>query len=124
MSIPNVEIDNETIVDNIGALEFSETPEKLGVIGSGVIGLELGSVWSRLGSQVMLFEALDEFLPALDKDVSRLAAREFKKQKLDIHLGARVSKAEVNDGKGTVNMEAKKDQQSETYDELPAAVGG
>jgi len=123
MSIPNVEIDNETIVDNIGALEFSETPEKLGVIGSGVIGLELGSVWSRLGSQVMLFEALDEFLPALDKDVSRLAAREFKKQKLDIHLGARVSKAEVNDGKVTVTWEDKKGEHSETFDRLLVAVG-
>ena len=56
-SIPNVEIDNESIVDNVGVLEFPEVPERLGVIGAGVIGLEMGSVWSRLGSDVMLFEA-------------------------------------------------------------------
>jgi len=122
-SIPNVEIDNETIVDNIGALEFSEVPERLGVIGAGVIGLEMGSVWSRLGSEVMLFEALDEFLPAVDKDISRVAAREFKKQGLDIRLGTKVSGAEVKDGKVTVTFEGKDGEQSETFDRLLVAVG-
>ncbi|QOC21158.1 dihydrolipoyl dehydrogenase [Wenzhouxiangella sp. AB-CW3] len=122
-SIPNVEIDNEAIVDNIGALEFPEVPERLGVIGAGVIGLELGSVWSRLGSEVMLFEALDELLPALDKDVSRAAAREFKKQKLDIRLGTKVSGAEVKDGKVTVTYEDSDGEHSETFDKLLVAVG-
>ncbi len=122
-SIPNVEIDNETVVDNIGALEFSEVPERLGVIGAGVIGLELGSVWSRLGSEVMLFEALDELLPALDKDVARAAAREFKKQKLDIRLGTKVSGAEVTDGKVTVTFEDSDGEHSETFDKLLVAVG-
>ena len=122
-SIPNVEIDNETIVDNIGALEFSEVPKRLGVIGAGVIGLELGSVWSRLGSEVMLFEALEELLPALDKDVSRTAAREFKKQKLDIHLGTKVSGAEVKDGKVKVTYEDSDGEHSETFDKLLVAVG-
>ncbi|WP_376690918.1 dihydrolipoyl dehydrogenase [Wenzhouxiangella sp. EGI_FJ10409] len=122
-SIPNVEIDNETIVDNIGALEFSEVPERLGVIGAGVIGLEMGSVWSRLGSEVMLFEALDEFLPAIDKDMSRAAAREFKKQGLDIRLGTKVSGAEVSDGKVTVTYEGKDGEASETFDKLLVAVG-
>jgi dihydrolipoamide dehydrogenase len=118
-----VEIDNETIVDNIGALEFSEVPERLGVIGAGVIGLEMGSVWSRLGSEVMLFEALEEFLPAIDKDASRVAAREFKKQGLDIRLGTKVSGAEVKDGKVTVTFEDKDGEHEETFDKLLVAVG-
>ena len=122
-SIPNVEIDNEHIVDNIGALSFSEVPERLGVIGAGVIGLEMGSVWSRLGSEVMLFEALDTFLPAIDKDVSRAAAREFKKQGLDIRLSTKVSGAEVKDGKVTVTFEDKDGEHSETFDRLLVAVG-
>ncbi|RFF31929.1 dihydrolipoyl dehydrogenase [Wenzhouxiangella sediminis] len=122
-SIPNVEIDNEAIVDNIGALEFQEVPERLGVIGAGVIGLEMGSVWSRLGSEVMLFEALDEFLPAVDKDISRVAAREFKKQGLDIRLGTKVSGADVKDGKVTVTFEDSDGEHSETFDKLLVAVG-
>jgi len=122
-SIPNVEIDNKTVVDNIGALEFQQVPERLGVIGAGVIGLEMGSVWSRLGSEVILFEALDEFLPAIDKDMSRVAAREFKKQGLDIRLGTKVSGAEVSEGKVTVTFEGKDGEQSETFDKLLVAVG-
>ncbi|NEZ04029.1 dihydrolipoyl dehydrogenase [Wenzhouxiangella sp. XN201] len=122
-SIPNVEIDGETIVDNVGALEFSEVPKRLGVIGAGVIGLEMGSVWSRLGSEVMLFEAMDELLPTIDKDMSRLAAREFKKQKLDIRLGAKVSGAEIKDGKVTVTFEDSDGEHSETFDKLLVAVG-
>jgi dihydrolipoamide dehydrogenase len=122
-SIPNVEIDNEMIVDNIGALEFSEVPERLGVIGAGVIGLEMGSVWSRLGSEVMLFEALEEFLPAVDPDVGKAAAREFRKQGLDIHLGARVSGAEIADGKVTVTYSDSDGEHSETFDKLLVAVG-
>ena len=122
-SIPNVEIDNESIVDNVGVLEFPEVPERLGVIGAGVIGLEMGSVWSRLGSDVMLFEALDEFLPAVDKDVSKAAAREFKKQGLDIRLGTKVSGAEVSDGKVAVTFEGKDGEESESFDKLLVAVG-
>ena len=122
-SIPNVEIDGETIVDNVGALEFDAVPERLGVIGAGVIGLEMGSVWCRLGSEVVLLEAMDELLPTVDTDVSRAAAREFKKQKLDIRLGAKVSSAEVSDGKVKVTWEDKKGEQSETFDRLLVAVG-
>jgi pyruvate/2-oxoglutarate dehydrogenase complex dihydrolipoamide dehydrogenase (E3) component len=66
----------------------------MGVIGAGVIGLEMGSVWKRLGSEVVLLEAMEELLAVVDKDVARAAAREFKKQGLDIRLGAKVSKAE------------------------------
>ena len=95
-SIPNVEVDNEYILDNVGALEIPEVPERFGVIGAGVIGLEMGSVWSRLGAEVVLFEALDDFLPAIDRDMAKIAQREFKKQKLDIRMGCKVSGAEVS----------------------------
>lgn len=122
-SIPGIDIDGEHIVDNIGALDFEETPERLGVIGAGVIGLELGSVWSRLGSEVMLFEALENFLPSIDADMSRVAAREFKKQGLDIRLKTRVLGADINDGKVTVRFEDKDGEHSETFDRLLVAVG-
>src|SRR5688500_10619678 len=84
----------EHIVDNVGALDFEAVPKRLGVIGAGVIGLELGSVWNRLGSEVTILEALPDFLAAADKEVAKVSAREFKKQKLDIRLGAKVGKAE------------------------------
>src|SRR5690606_38560816 len=99
IELPFAKFDGEYIVDNVGALDFTEVPKRLAVIGAGVIGLELGSVWRRLGAEVTILEALPEFLPAADAEVSRLAAREFKKQGLDIQLGAKVSKAEVT-GKG------------------------
>ena len=122
-TIPNVEIDGEHIVDNEGVLEFGATPERLGVIGAGVIGLEMGSVWSRLGSEVVLFEAMDELLTVVDTDVSRAAAREFKKQGLDIRLGTKVSNAEVKDGKVHVTYSAKDGERTEAFDKLLVAVG-
>jgi dihydrolipoamide dehydrogenase len=122
-SIPNVEVDNKHIVDNIGILELTETPKRLGVIGAGVIGLEMGSVWKRLGAEVILFEALDEFLPSVDKDISRVAAREFKKQGLDIRLGTKVSGAEVSDGQVKVTYSDGKEEKTETFDKLLVAVG-
>ena len=82
INIPPAPIDNEHIVDSTGALEFTEIPGRLGVIGAGVIGLELGSVWARLGSEVVLLEALDEFLPMMDKQIAKETAKIFKKQKV------------------------------------------
>ena len=76
-------------------------PKRLGVIGAGVIGLELGSVWKRLGAEVTILEALPDFLAAADAEVAKTAAREFKKQGLDIKLGAKVSKAEVKARNGS-----------------------
>jgi len=122
-SIPNVTIDNELIVDNEGVLEFAQVPERLGVIGAGVIGLEMGSVWSRLGAEVVLLEALDDLLAVIDPDVSRVAAREFKKQGLAIRLGARVSGARTENGMVTVTYEDKQGEHSETFDRLLVAVG-
>ncbi|GGK04888.1 dihydrolipoyl dehydrogenase [Luteimonas terricola] len=127
IELPFAKFDNDTIVDNVGALEFTEVPKRLAVIGAGVIGLELGSVWKRLGAEVTVLEALPDFLAAADAEVSKLAAREFKKQGLDIKLGAKVSKAEIT-GKGKkkevqVTFEDKKGEQTITVDKLLVAVG-
>ncbi len=90
--IPAAPVDNEFILDNVGALSMTAVPKRLGVIGAGVIGLEMGSVWKRLGSEVTLLEALDAFLPAADEQVSREALRMLTKdQGLDIRLGAKVT---------------------------------
>ena len=91
--IPSIKMDAERIVDSTGALEFTEVPKKLGVIGAGVIGLELGSVWRRLGAEVVILEAMDEFLPFADDQIGKEALKEYKKQGLDIQLGARVLSA-------------------------------
>ncbi|HEY5781990.1 MAG TPA: dihydrolipoyl dehydrogenase [Lysobacter sp.] len=99
IELPFAKFDNDTIVDNVGALDFTAVPKRLGVIGAGVIGLELGSVWKRLGSEVTILEALPDFLALADAEVAKTAAKEFKKQGLDIKLGAKVSKAESK-GKG------------------------
>ena len=122
-TIPGVDIDNTHIVDNEGALAFSETPKKLGVIGAGVIGLELGSVWRRLGAEVTLFEAADDFLPVVDDDMSRVAAREFKKQGLDIRLGTKVSGAKVSRSKVKVAYSDGDKDHEATFDRLLVAVG-
>lgn len=122
-TIPGVDIDNTHIVDNEGALAFSETPKKLGVIGAGVIGLELGSVWRRLGAEVTLFEAADAFLPVVDDDMSRVAAREFKKQGLDIRLGTKVSGAKVSRSKVKVAYSDGDKDHEATFDRLLVAVG-
>ncbi|MGV6851554.1 MAG: dihydrolipoyl dehydrogenase [bacterium] len=121
--IPSVPFDGKLIVDNVGALEFDKTPKKLGVIGAGVIGLELGTVWRRLGSEVIVLEAMDEFLGAADKEISKLAAREFKKQGLDIRLGARVEKASTTKTKVKVTYTWKGESKEESFDRLLVAVG-
>ena len=84
------------IVDSEGALKFEEVPKRLVIIGAGVIGLELGSVWARLGSEVVILEAQDHFLPMLDKRISRQVFKEFQNQGLDIRLGSAVLNAEEN----------------------------
>src|SRR5688572_2662746 len=127
IELPFAKFDNDTIVDNVGALDFTAVPKRLGVIGAGVIGLELGSVWKRLGAEVTILEALPDFLALADAEVAKTAAREFKKQGLDIRLGAKVSKAEIK-GKGkTREVEVTySDAQGEktiVVDKLLVAVG-
>jgi dihydrolipoamide dehydrogenase len=123
IAIPNVEYDNEYIIDNVGALDLTEVPSRLGVIGAGVIGLELGSVWQRLGAEVTLLEALPSFLAMADQDISKQAARLFKKQGLDIRLGTLVKSASVDKGEVTVTLEDKKGESAISFDRLLVAVG-
>ncbi len=115
--------DGERIVDSWGALEFDAVPGSLGVVGGGVIGLELGSVWSRLGSEVTVLEALDDFLFMADREVAKEAAKQFKKQGLSIHLGAKVTSAKVSGKTVTVDYEDKSGKQSLKVDRLIVAVG-
>jgi dihydrolipoamide dehydrogenase len=111
------------IVDSTGALEFDSVPKKIGVIGSGIIGLELGSVWSRLGSEVVLLEALEELLPVCDSQVSKEAAKEFKKQGMDIRLGARVTASHIKKGKVEISYSRGDEDHREIFDKVIVAVG-
>lgn len=127
IEIPPTPVDQETIVDSTGALEFQEVPKRLGVIGAGVIGLELGSVWARLGSEVTVLEAMDDFLPMADRQIAKEAAKIFSKQGLDIKLGARVTGSKLS-GKGakktvTVEYTDKEGEQTIQFDKLIVAVG-
>ena len=92
-TLPGIAVDNELICDNEGALAFGAVPKRLGVIGAGVIGLELGSVWRRLGSEVTILEALPQFLGACDVAVQKEAWKAFRGQGLDIRLGVKIEKA-------------------------------
>ncbi len=123
IELPFAKFDGETIIDSWDALELDAVPERLGVIGAGVIGLELGSVWRRLGSEVTILEAMDDLLYMADRDIASAAARDFKKQGLDIRLGAKVSAATVDAGVVRVDYEDKSGAQSIEVDRLIVAVG-
>jgi dihydrolipoamide dehydrogenase len=123
IELPFAKFDGKNIIDNAGALELDAVPKRLGVIGAGVIGLELGSVWRRLGAEVTVIEALPEFLSVADADVAKVAAREFAKQGLDIKLNAKLNKAEVKkDGVHLVYTD-KDGEQKLVVDKLLVAVG-
>lgn len=124
IEIPPTPLTEGLIVDSTGALEFQEVPRRLGVIGAGVIGLELGSVWGRLGAEVVVLEALDAFLPMADQQIAKETLKIFQKQGLDIRLGARVTGSEVK-GKAVevIYQDAKGDEQKLTFDKLIVAVG-
>jgi dihydrolipoamide dehydrogenase len=111
------------IVDSWGALEFESVPKRLGVIGAGVIGLELGSVWRRLGSEVVILEALPDFLAFADQQLAREALRHFKKLGLDIRLGATVKGATVAGGAVEVTYSDGKAEQRVSVDRLVVAIG-
>ncbi len=118
-----VPFDGDRVVDSWGALEFDSVPGRLGVIGAGVIGLELGSVWSRLGSEVVMLEAMEDFLFMVDRDIAKAAHRQFKKQGLDIRLGAKVTGAETGKDGVTLDFEQKGEKQQLTFDKVIVAVG-
>lgn len=123
VEIPAAELNGQAIVDSTGALSFVEVPRRLGIIGAGVIGLELGSVWRRLGAEVVLFETQDSFLSIADSDVARLALREFRKQGLDIRLGTRVTASETSGDGVQVSYEDSDGSHEQDFDRLVVAVG-
>lgn len=124
VNIPVAPVDNDVIVDSTGALEFTEVPKRLGVIGAGVIGLELGSVWSRLGSEVVLLEAMETFLSTMDQEVAKAAHKIYKQQGLDIRLGCRVTGSEVKNGEVEVTFSDKDgNEHKQTFDKLIVCVG-
>ncbi len=116
-------LDGESIVDSSGALAFDAVPERLGIIGAGVIGLELGSVWNRLGAKVTVLEALPDFLPAVDRQIATQAKKILTKQGLDIKLEARVTAAKAGKNEVTVIYEDKSGHQTIKVDKLVVAVG-
>lgn len=122
--LPGIAVDNDTICDNVGALAFEEVPQRLGVIGAGVIGLELGSVWRRLGAKVTVLEALPTFLGAADESVAKAAWKIFAdRQQLDIRLGAAIGKVDV--GRQGVVVDYERDGKRATLecDKLIVSVG-
>jgi len=125
--LPGVEVDNKkgVIVDSTGALEFAKVPDHLVVIGGGVIGLELGSVWRRLGAKVTVVEFLDQILPGMDGDVRKEANKIFKKQGIEFKLGTKVTGASVKGKKATLTLEPAAGGEAETLeaDAVLVAIG-
>jgi len=104
-------------------LEFGEAPKRLGIIGAGVIGLELGSVWKRLGSEVIVLEALTDFLPMVDAQIAKETLKQLTKQGMDIRLGAKVSNASINKNEVIVKYNDSEGEKTITVDKLIVAVG-
>ena len=123
IEIPPAPVDGDKVVDSTGALCFDAVPGRLGVIGAGVIGLELGSVWARLGAEVVVLEAMDAFLPNMDEQIAKESEKIFTKQGLDIRLGARVTGSEVSEAGVTVSYSHNGADHAETFDKLIVAVG-
>ena len=122
--LPGAAFDEKLILSNTGALAIDGVPKKLGVIGAGVIGLEMGSVWRRLGSEVTVLEALPAFLGAVDDQIAKEAAKLFAKQGLDIHLGVKIGA--ITAGKKDVTVEytdAKGAAHKVVYDKLIISIG-
>ncbi|HEX4872355.1 MAG TPA: dihydrolipoyl dehydrogenase [Nevskiaceae bacterium] len=115
--------DHQRIIDSWDALDLTEVPRRLGIIGAGVIGVELGSVWARLGSKVTILEALPGFLPMVDQQIAKEALRQFTKQGLEIRLGAKVAGAKNTGKEVQVEYELEGAKKSETFDVLIVAVG-
>ena len=111
------------IVDSTGALSFDEVPKSIGIVGAGIIGLELGSVWSRLGSKVTVIEALDTFLPMTDPDISKETFKEFKDQGLDIKLSSTLTSSKELKNSVKVIYEQDKNEVEDEFDKLIVAVG-
>lgn len=123
VKLDRARLKKDLICDSSGALDFEAVPERLGIIGAGVIGLELGSVWSRLGAKVVLLEAMNDFLPQADAQIARLALRGLKKQSLDIRLGSRLLSTRIKGKTVVVEYETSAGKHNEEFDKLIVAVG-
>lgn len=122
--LPLIDIDNVNVLDNEGALNLTEVPKKLGVIGSGVIGLEMGSVWKRVGSEVTILEAMPTFLAAADQQIAKEALKIFtKEQGLDIKLGVKLNEIKNIEGGVSVSYEVSGEQKTEIFDKLIISIG-
>ena len=123
MELPVAPLQGDVVVDSAGALEWTTVPKKLAVIGAGVIGLELGSVWRRLGAEVTMIEALDSFLPATDRQIAASAARTFRNQGLDIRLATKVLGLEHKEGEVRLYCGDSKGKREMRVDRVIVAAG-
>ena len=123
IEIDSAQFDNKNILDSTGALEIASVPETLGVVGAGVIGLELGSVWARLGSKVTVIEAMDDFLFMADKEIAKETLKDFKKQGLDIRLGCKLTSSKSLKDSVKISYETKGKSEEMKFDKLIVAVG-
>jgi len=123
IEIPPAKVDQNIIVDSTGALDFQTVPKKLGVIGAGVIGLELGSVWARLGAEVTVLEASNKFLASTDEQISKEAYKILTKQGLNVLLGAKVTASSIAGEQVNVSFTDSEGDKQLTFDKLIVAVG-
>lgn len=123
ISVPGMEFDRDRIVSSTGALSFEEVPGKLGIVGGGYIGLELGSVWKRLGAEVTVIEMTDKIAATMDGQIIRTLQRILKAQGLEFRLKTKVKSAEVKDDKVVVTLEDGDGETTEEFDRLLVAVG-
>ncbi len=123
-ALPGVAIDNVRVLDNEGALAIPKVPKKLGVVGAGVIGLEMGSVWRRLGAEVTMLEALPSLLPVVDVSIAKEAQKLFTRQGLAIHTGVRITDVKVGANDVTVTYDDGAGKPvTATYDHLIVSIG-
>jgi dihydrolipoamide dehydrogenase len=123
VELPFLKFDGKVVVSSDHAIAFTEVPEKLVVIGAGAIGLELGSVWARLGSEVTVVELLPRIAPTFDEDISRLAQRVFQKQGMKFELGAKVTGMKLENGKAVLTAEREGKALEFPADKILVAVG-
>lgn len=122
-ALPGADFDNKLILDNAGALTIPDVPKRLGVVGAGVVGLEMGSVWRRLGAEVTLLEALPDLLGAADEQIAKEASKAFARQGLAIHTGINITKVTVRKSVSVEYTDSAGAAQSATFDKLIVAVG-
>ena len=123
IELSSAPFDHEFIVDSWGALDFTSVPKKLGIVGAGVIGLELGSVWQRLGSEVVMIEAFESFLPMADEQIAKEAHRSFKRQGLDICLASKLTDAVIKDDGVALTFESTNGLTTLEVDKVIVCVG-